>query len=138
MVREKTYENISCSSRNFTSNLLIFLLRWKVSELSTILMIRGCTLLVHPQIIKIVNNSEAVVRRKTNEYKSCLSWCFTSNLLILFLLRWKVSELSTVLMIRGCTSLVHVQIIKIVDNSETVGRRKNLWIQKLLISKLYV
>ena len=40
-----------------------------------------------------------------------------------FLLRLKVSELSTILMIRGCTSLVHPQIIKIVNNSETVGRK---------------
>ena len=43
-----------------------------------------------------------------------------------FLLRSTVSELLTILMIRGCTSLVHPQIIKIVNNSETVGRRKNL------------
>ena len=40
--------------------------------------------------------------------------------------KFTVSELSSILMIRGCTSLVHPQIIKIVNNSETVGRRKNL------------
>ena len=43
-----------------------------------------------------------------------------------FLLRSTVSELSTILMIRGCTSLVHPQFIKIVNNSGTVGRRENL------------
>ena len=37
----------------------LFLLRSIVSELSTIL-IRRCTSLAHPQIIKIVNNSENV------------------------------------------------------------------------------
>ena len=41
---------------------LSFLLRSTVSELSTILMIRGCTSSVHPQIIKIVNNLETVDR----------------------------------------------------------------------------
>ena len=45
----------------------------------------------------------------------------------MFVLRSTVFELSTILMIRGWTSLVHPQIIKIVNNSETVGRRKNLW-----------
>ena len=33
---------------------------------------------------------------------------------------------------------LHPQIINIVNNSETVGRRKNLWKQKLLISTFYV
>ena len=50
-----------------------FLLRLKVSELSMILMIKGCTSLVHPQIIKIVDNSETVAGEKTYENKSCLS-----------------------------------------------------------------
>ena len=49
-----------------------------------------------------------------------------------------VLELLTILMIRGCTSLVHPQIIKIVNSSETVSRRKNLWKQKLLILMFYI
>ena len=42
-----------------------------------------------------------------------------------FLQRAPVFELLTMLMIRECTSLVHPQIIKSVNNSEIIGRRKN-------------
>ena len=49
-----------------------------------------------------------------------------------------VLELLMILMIRGCTSLAHPQIIKIINNFETVGRRKNLYKQKILISTFYV
>ena len=38
-----------------------------VLGLLTILIIRGCTSLAHPQIIKIVNNSETVDRSKIDE-----------------------------------------------------------------------
>ena len=79
-----TYSS-SCLSWCFTSNLLIFLKRTTVSELTTILMIRGCTSLVDPQIIKIVNISETVgKRKKIKKNKSCLSRRFTSYLLIFF------------------------------------------------------
>ena len=59
-------------------------------------------------------------------------------LIHLYLLRSTVFKLLTILMIRGCTSIVHPLIIKIFNNSETVDRRKNLWKQKLLISTFYV
>ena len=95
--------------------------RSTVFELSTILMIRGCTSLAHPQIIKIINNLETVGRRKNLSKQKFLSRCFTSYSVIIFMLRSTIFELSTILMIRGCTSLAHPQII---NNFETVGRRK--------------
>ena len=104
-------------------NYSSFLLRCKVSQFSTILLIKGCTSLLHPQIIKIVNNSEMVGRKKTYENKSCLSRNLTSDLIIFFA-TINNFQFIPILMIRGCTSLVHPQIIKIVNNSETVGRKK--------------
>ena len=76
-------------------------------------------------LIKIVNNSETVGRKKLmktkNAYLDVLRLTHTS-----FLIRSTVSELTMILMIRGCISLVHPLILKIFDNSETVVRRKNL------------
>ena len=47
LVGEKTYKNKSCLSRRFTSNKVnFFWLRSMVSELSSILMILGCTSLL--------------------------------------------------------------------------------------------
>ena len=49
---------------------------------------------------------------------------FTLYTLIFFRNGSTVFELLTILMIRGCASLVHPQIIKIVNNSETVDPSK--------------
>ena len=104
---------------------LPFLLRSTICELSTILMIWGCTSLVHPQIIKIINNSETVGRRK-HLWKQKLLISTFYVCFIHFLLRFTVSELLSILTTRECTSFVHPQIIKIVDNSETVDRSKKM------------
>ena len=84
---------------------------------------------MHPQIIKLANNSEKVGRRKNLEKQKMLNSTFyflLSYSFIIFILRSTIIESSTILMIRGCTSLAHPQIIKIINNFETVGRRKNL------------
>ena len=132
--RRKIHENKCCLSRRFTAYLLTsfcfghrfqrYLRSWW-SE---------CTSLVHPQIIKIVNNSDKVGRRKKVWNQKLLILTYYVWLTHLCLQRCTVSELSTILMIRRCTSLVHPQFIKIVNKSETVSRRKKLWKQKLLIS----
>ena len=99
------------------------LLLWSTAiELLTILMIRGCTSIVHPLIIKIFNNSETVDRRKNLWKQKLLISLFYVLLTNLFyydqqFLSWQKSWWS---------EDVHTQIIKIVNNSETVSRRKKL------------
>ena len=130
MVGEKTYKNKKCLSGHFTSySFIILMLKSMIFELSTILMIRGCTSLANPQII---NNLETVGRRKNLYKQKCLSKRFTSYSLIIIMLRSTIFELSTILMIRGCTSSAHPKIIKFIYNLETVGRKKLIKTKKCL------
>ena len=128
LVGEKTYENKSCLSRRFTSIKFIFSPTinsfWVISDLDDRRMY--CILRSsRSSITKKLLVGEKLIKTKV-AYLEVLRLTYSS-----VLLPSTDSELSTILMIGGCTSLVHPQIIKIVNNSETVGRRKNLYKTKV-------